>query len=94
MSLDSGANLDGYLGDLCRMAVMGEPTQLQRDILAEVLDHESKSLNLYRELLGLVEGHSVMLEEYARTKILEEETHLAEVNKMLRQPGDITAYAD
>ena len=64
------------------------------DILAEVLDHESKSLNLYRELLGLVEGHSVMLEEYARTKILEEETHLAEVNKMLRQPGDITAYAD
>lgn len=36
LSLDSGANLDGYLGDICRMAVMGEPTTLLRDILAEV----------------------------------------------------------
>jgi Xaa-Pro aminopeptidase len=36
LSLDSGANLDGYLGDLCRMAVMGEPTPLMRDLLAEV----------------------------------------------------------
>jgi Xaa-Pro aminopeptidase len=36
LSLDSGANLKGYLGDLCRMAVMGEPTQEMKDILAEV----------------------------------------------------------
>lgn len=36
LSLDSGANLDGYLGDLCRMAVMGEPTALMSDLLAEV----------------------------------------------------------
>ena len=36
LSLDSGANHDGYLGDLCRMAVMGEPTQLMRDLLDEV----------------------------------------------------------
>jgi Xaa-Pro aminopeptidase len=36
MSLDSGANLDGYLGDLCRMAVIGEPTPLMRDLMAEV----------------------------------------------------------
>lgn len=36
MSLDSGANLDGYLGDLCRMAVMGEPTNLMLDLLGEV----------------------------------------------------------
>ena len=36
LSLDSGANLDGYLGDLCRMAVMGEPTSLMRDLLDEV----------------------------------------------------------
>jgi Xaa-Pro aminopeptidase len=38
LSLDSGANLDGYLGDLCRMAVMGEPTTLMQDLLAEVRD--------------------------------------------------------
>ena len=36
LSLDSGANLQGYLGDLCRMAVMGEPTTLMRDLLDEV----------------------------------------------------------
>jgi len=36
LSLDSGANLDGYLGDLCRMAVMGEPTSLMRELLDEV----------------------------------------------------------
>jgi len=36
LSLDSGANYDGYLGDLCRMAVIGEPTQLMRDLLSEI----------------------------------------------------------
>ena len=36
LSLDSGANLHGYLGDLCRMAVMGEPTPLMRDLMNEV----------------------------------------------------------
>ena len=36
LSIDSGANLHGYLGDLCRMAVMGEPTQLMKDILSEI----------------------------------------------------------
>ncbi len=36
LSLDSGGNLHGYLGDLCRMAVMDEPTQLMKDLLGEV----------------------------------------------------------
>jgi Xaa-Pro aminopeptidase len=36
LSLDSGANLHGYLGDLCRMAVMGRPTNLMRDLMDEV----------------------------------------------------------
>jgi Xaa-Pro aminopeptidase len=36
MSLDSGGNLDGYVGDLCRMAVLGEPDAEARDLLAEV----------------------------------------------------------
>jgi bacterioferritin len=35
-----------------------------------------------------------MLEEYARTKIHEEEMHLGEVDKMLRRPGDIAAFGD
>jgi len=36
LSLDSGANYHGYLGDLCRMAVMGKPTALMVDLLDEV----------------------------------------------------------
>ncbi|MCG3172707.1 MAG: hypothetical protein GMKNLPBB_00862 [Myxococcota bacterium] len=60
-------------------------------ILRESLEHEKESLKAYHELLGLVEGKSVMLEEYARTLIYQEEMHLGEVDKMLRKPGDIAA---
>jgi bacterioferritin len=62
-------------------------------ILRESLEHEKLALSLYMELLGLVEGRSVMLEEYARGLIHEEETHLGEVDKMLRAPGDIEAFS-
>lgn len=58
------------------------------NILRESLEHESKTLELYRELLGLTLDRSVMLEEYARGMILAEEQHLGEVDKMLRHPGD------
>jgi bacterioferritin len=63
------------------------------DILHEAMEHERASLGLYRQLLELVEGKSVMFEEYARAKIFEEETHLGEVDKMLRKPGDIETFA-
>jgi bacterioferritin len=33
-----------------------------------------------------------MLEEYARGMIHEEETHLGEVDKMLRKPGEIESF--
>src|SRR3954463_9725855 len=36
MSIDSGGNLDGYIGDLCRMAVLGEPDTELEDLLGEV----------------------------------------------------------
>ncbi|MBI1381411.1 MAG: bacterioferritin [Planctomycetaceae bacterium] len=59
------------------------------DILRESLEHERRSLGVYRELLAQVEGRSVMLEEYARTMIHDEEIHLGEVDKMLRRPGTL-----
>jgi bacterioferritin len=40
----------------------------------------------------VVEGASVMLEEYAREMVLAEELHAGEVNKMLRKPGEIDAF--
>lgn len=56
------------------------------DILKESLDHETRQLENFYALLKLVEGHSVFLEEYARQMIVDEETHCAEVQKMLRKP--------
>lgn len=60
------------------------------DILRESLDHEREGIEIYRELLGMVEGKSVWLEEYARAMIAQEETHAFEVEKMLRKPGELT----
>lgn len=54
------------------------------DILTESLDHEEEQIKNLYGLLKLVEGESVYLEEYAREMIVEEEAHVAEVNKMLR----------
>jgi bacterioferritin len=61
-------------------------------ILRESMEHEQASLEVYHELLKLTEGRSVMLEEYARGMIQAEELHLGEVDKMLRNPGEIAAY--
>lgn len=36
LSLDSGGNRDGYIGDLARMAVRGKATPLMRELLAEI----------------------------------------------------------
>ena len=36
LSLDSGGNYHGYIGDLARMAVLGEPDSELRDLLAEI----------------------------------------------------------
>jgi bacterioferritin len=63
------------------------------DILLEALEAEKAGLALYKKLLDLVRDRSVLLEEYARKKIAEEEQHLGEVNKMLRKPGEITQFA-
>lgn len=55
-----------------------------RDILEESLNHEKKALELYKDLLDVVEDASVYLEEFARTQIGQEELHNIEIRKMLR----------
>ena len=62
------------------------------DILIESLEAERTGLALYRELFELVKDRSVLLEDYARRMIAEEELHVGEVNKMLRKPGDIDQF--
>jgi bacterioferritin len=56
------------------------------DILSESLAHEEIGLASYFDLLKLVEGKSVYLEEYARQMIMDEELHIAEVKKMMKAP--------
>ncbi|MBI3434851.1 MAG: aminopeptidase P family protein [Proteobacteria bacterium] len=36
LSLDSGGNYHGYIGDLCRMAILGEPDAELADLLAQI----------------------------------------------------------
>ncbi len=62
------------------------------DILLESLDAEKTGLALYKQLYDLVKDRSILLEDYARKMIAEEEIHLGEVNKMLRKPGEITQF--
>jgi bacterioferritin len=54
------------------------------DLLQESLNHEQKALQMYKQLLEVVEDASIYLEEYARTKIGQEELHNLEIKKMLR----------
>jgi bacterioferritin len=62
------------------------------DILRESMAHEEETLSVYYVLLELVQDKSVVLEEYARQMIHAEELHVDEVNKMLRNPGDIKPF--
>lgn len=62
-------------------------------IMKDSLEAETQALALYRELLEAVEGRSIALEEFAREMIKLEELHAAEVDKMLRKPGDVAAWS-
>lgn len=64
------------------------------DILRESLEHEKGALGAYYDLLKISEGNSVLLEEYARDMIAQEELHLDEVNKMLRRPGEMAPFSE
>ena len=79
-SLAIGALLESHKHDIAAM-------------LKESLEEEGRALDLDRELLAQVEGRSVALEEFAREMILAEEMHAAEVDKMLRKPGDLAAFS-
>ena len=79
-SLEIGPLLDSHQHDI-------------RAMLRESLEAEAQALKLYRELLRLVEGHFVALEEFARQMIHAEEMHAAEVDKMLRKPGELAAFS-
>lgn len=57
------------------------------EILEESIEHEKAACAAYHDLLDLVAGKDVMLEEYATRLIADETKHEGEVRKMLRRPG-------
>ncbi|WP_250515168.1 ferritin-like domain-containing protein [Caballeronia sp. INDeC2] len=80
-SLEIGPLLDNHTFDIAT-------------ILRESLQSENVALDLYRDLLKLVEDRSVALEEYARQMIQVEEMHAGEVDKMLRRPGEVETSSE
>ena len=84
------------LGDHPSLAIGPLLESHQHDIAAmlrESLEVEGQALELYRQLLRLVEGKLIGLEEFARQMIQAEELHAAEVDKMLRKPGELASFA-
>jgi len=75
-SLEIGPLLDNHTFDIAT-------------ILRESLQAENVALDLYRDLLKLVEDRSVALKEYAQQMIEVKEMHADEVDKILRRPGEI-----
>jgi bacterioferritin len=81
-----------HLGAYPSLGIGPLPDSHQTDIgtmLRESLETEGRVLALYRELFRVVEGKSVTFEEYARQMIYAEEVHAADVDKMLRKPGEL-----
>jgi bacterioferritin len=58
-------------------------------ILREAMEHEQEGVDTYRKLLELVRDKDIMLEEYSRKMVHDEEVHIAEIEKMLRRPGKL-----
>ena len=54
------------------------------ELLKESAEHEKSAIVLYKKLLKLVEGKSILIEEYAREMIKNEEIHNMELSKMLK----------
>ncbi|MBX9828731.1 MAG: Xaa-Pro peptidase family protein [Xanthobacteraceae bacterium] len=44
LSLDSGGNYHGYIGDICRMAIQGEPDAELEDMLADIEEIQRASM--------------------------------------------------
>jgi bacterioferritin len=69
-------------------ALLDSPTHDIGKMLRESLAHENTATEAYGALLELVQGRSVMHEEYATRMISDETRHAGDVEKMLRPPGD------
>ena len=66
LSLDSGGCLEGYIADLCRMAVHDAPTQEQHELHAEVLAMQVAAESAVRAGATGAEVYAIAAEEQAK----------------------------
>ena len=85
-ALQAGEFITGFDGHPSQRIAMIEENHNHsvQQILEESLEHEEHAVSLYRELLIEVADKSIMLEEYARGQIGQEEQHALEIRKMLK----------
>ena len=85
-ALQAGEFITGFDGHPSQRIAMIEENHNHsvQQILEESLEHEEQAVSLYRELLAEVTDKSIMLEEYARGQIGQEEQHALEIRKMLK----------
>jgi Xaa-Pro aminopeptidase len=77
LSLDSGGQKDGYLGDLARMAVLGQPDARLREALAEIGEVQEAARAALRPGATGAELYAAAEEAVARSAHRERTTFLA-----------------
>ena len=75
--------MDGHPSQIIAPITESNDHSVQQ-ILKESMEHETKAVDVYKKLLEEVVDASIMLEEYARGQIGQEEQHALEIKKMLK----------
>ena len=88
-ALHAGELITGYNGHPSQTIANIEESHdhTVTQILIESLEHEHRAVEAYKKLMVEVTDASVMLEEYARGQIEQEEQHAFEIQKMLKDFG-------
>ncbi|AMN41814.1 M24 family metallopeptidase [Rhodoplanes sp. Z2-YC6860] len=68
LSLDSGGNYHGYIGDVCRMAIHGEPDAELQDMLADIEEVQRASMKPIKAGAMGSEVYRVAEERLAKSK--------------------------
>ena len=85
-ALQAGELITGFGGHPSQVIATIKENHIHslKQILEESLQHEQYAISLYKKLLGEVADASIMLEEYARGHVGQEEQHALEIKKMLK----------
>lgn len=87
LSLDSGGNYRGYIGDLARMAILGEPDAELEDLLAEITSVQQAALG---SISAGSAGHAVFS---AAHEVLARSPNRAQIDFMAHGVGLVTHEA-